>query len=476
MTIAMPEENSARGALAPRLGLVFILLVTCLVTAMSLVRTSEGLSQGYQYSRPDLSHPAVSLNLGYALAYCGQYSNSAGIVDPAELATLQNHERFTQGRQVDCSSTQPSFAAENGFSLIVAGGLWAGYDTPFKLGVFLTVLKYVLIAIAGAMALPVFGGWAALSLTAATLGWAYWDEAYFYASRLFLDFHALEPYVWLVAVMFCIWTFHSALSEKIGWRHWTIVVVASLSMLFLRLLRSSDFYIQEVALIIIALCAAWFLKRDRRKLLVAVTSILIVVAAPMALGAAHANWLEHRACAAIGGDPATCARVLVNVEHPIWHPIVLGLAVPPSPISEKFGFEWASDSETLKPAQFINPAVDKLYTPEFSKALKDFYVYIWTNLTHETIATYLAKFGVLYSIGWPVMIFGMAGVIMGLWFGSLPTLFFSLLFVGKALESTLIYPPYWSLYHQSAGVLAIGVVVASLVAFCDRRMWKSRKV
>lgn len=441
------------------LTLALICLITLLFLTFSLLRTGEGLSRGYQFSRHDLSHPAISLNLAYSLAKCGQYSNSANVVATQELATLGNHEEFALGRQVDCSKTQPSFAAENGFAIMIAPAIAVGWDTPFELATFLIVLKYALIGLAAVLAIPMFGRCGGIALGIATLAWAYWDEAFFYDSRLFLDFHVIEPYVWLITTLLCILVFRSSVAGKSCWQHWMLVGLTAAAMLYLRLLRSSDFYIQTVALVLVATIAALFILKGSRRLFFAI-SVAIIVATPLVLGTVHARWVEHRTCETVGSDVAACSQLLVNIEHPVWHPVVLGLAVPPSPISERFGFEWASDSETLKPAQFINPEVDKLYTPEFSRALRDFYVHIWTQLPGETIATYLSKIGSLYSIGWPALFFGLFAIIVGLWRRSLSVLFIALLFMGKAAESILIYPPYWSYYHQSAGVLAVGILVA----------------
>lgn len=442
-----------------------ITIVVAAFLLMSLARTNEGIRQGYLVSRSDLNQTEFSINLAYALVHCGQYSNHAGVISLSELNTLPNDQPFTSRRALQsCDESTPSYAPENGFSFLIAAALAVGADTPATLAVALTSMKYALIAAAGFLALPLVGGIAAAVITLGVAAWAFHEELYFYDARLLIDYHVIEPYVWLLSAMLCANVLVRLFrGDSFGLCGWASLAVAVGGLFFLRLFRISNFYIEEVAVLAAGLATLWFIFAAKRKLLQPAAIVAILVVSPMLLGIAHSNWIKERSCAAIGGDRAACDQMVVNIEHPILHPIVLGLAVPPSPISDRFGFEWANDTETLKPAQFINPQVDKLYTPEFTAALRDFYVHIWTQHTNETVSTYLTKFSVLYGVGWPVTILSIVALGAALWFRNTAALFFALLFFGKSLESILIYTHYTPFFHQSAGVMAI-VAAGALVA------------
>lgn len=442
-----------------------IAIVAAAFLLMSLARTNEGIRQGYLVSRSDLNQTEFSINLAYALVHCGQYSNHAGVISLSELNTLPNDQPFTSGREMQsCDENTPSYAPENGFSFLIAAALSMGADTPANLAIALTSIKYALIAATGFLAMPLVGGVAAAVITLGVAAWAFREELYFYDARLLIDYHVIEPYVWLLSAVLCALVLVRLVRrDTFGVLGWTLLLVAVLGLFYLRLFRISNFYIAEIAVMAAGLATLWFIFMDKRRLVQPAAIVAVLVSAPMLLGIAHANWIEDRSCAAMGGDRAACEQMVVNIEHPILHPIVLGLAVPPSPISERFGFEWANDTETLKPAQFINPQVDKLYTPEFTAALRDFYVHIWTQHTDETVSTYLTKFSVLYGLGWPVTVLALVALVVALWFRNPAALFFALLFFGKSLESILIYTHYTPFFHQSAGVMAI-VTAGALVA------------
>lgn len=434
-----------------------IVLMAVATLGVTLSRQADGVSRGYQYARGGLDQVESTLNLAYALVECGQYSYNGRVITSGGLEHLQNDQKFDHARaSSDCSQNIPSYAPENGFSFMAAAAIALGADTPAEFGVAITVIRFLLIAVAGLLALPMAGSIGALVMTAGLLGWSYWDEAFFFESRLLMDYHFMEPYVWLISILISANALLQILrSPKLTPAHWVLIAASVFGMVYLRIFRSSNFYIQEVALALTAIAVLWVLYRAKRSLIAPAIALAVLVAGPMALGSAHAAWIEARTCAYLGGDPDVCAQSVVNVEHPILHPIVLGLAAPPSPISARFGFEWASDLETLKPAQFINPEVDRLYTPEFSKALRDFYVHIWTRHTGETVTTYLTKISALYSIGWPVVIGGILALAAAVALSAPLPLFAALLFAGKAFESMLIYPMYTPFFHHSAGLLAV---------------------
>lgn len=447
-------------------------LITLIFLSASLMRAGEALSRGYQYSRPGISHFNISLLLGYGLSQCGEYSYSLPVIGLQQLYELKNDQSFSQN-PVGCDEAKPAFAPENGQSILIGALLSLGMDTPYKIGVAQTVVKYALILISGLIATQLFGRLLSIAATIGISWWAYREEAYFLLNQLMLSLHVLEPYVWLLSLCICALALARIVkSQAYGWRDWLLLSLAVISMFYLRLYRSSDFYLQEAALVVCTPFLVWSLYRQGRKVAHPALMMLALIVLPMLIGTAHLEWIERRTCASIGGTPETCANTLVNVEHPVLHPVVLGLAVPPSPISERFGFAWKSDSETLIPARFINPAVDKLYTPEHAKALRDFYVYIWTNYTAETVQTYLNKISVVWGFGWFAVAFGFACIGLAILLKDVIALLFALAYMGKLAESVMIYPIYWSQYHQSSGVLTALMLAALLHRLAELRVWE----
>jgi hypothetical protein len=76
-------------------------------------------------------------------------------------------------------------------------------------------------------------------------------------------------------------------------------------------------------------------------------------------------------------------------NHPIWHPIVLGLANPPNPLGEREGIKW-DDSVGLTLAQRIEPTAVYL-SPSYERALRSYYVTLWQNYAGEMLGIYRKK-------------------------------------------------------------------------------------
>jgi hypothetical protein len=76
-------------------------------------------------------------------------------------------------------------------------------------------------------------------------------------------------------------------------------------------------------------------------------------------------------------------------NHPIWHPIVLGLGNPPSPLSDREGIRWSDDVGRIL-ARRIDPDVRYL-SPGYDRALRSYYLRLWQNHPQEMLAIYKTK-------------------------------------------------------------------------------------
>jgi hypothetical protein len=83
-------------------------------------------------------------------------------------------------------------------------------------------------------------------------------------------------------------------------------------------------------------------------------------------------------------------------HHPIWHPIVLGLANPGSALSRREGLRFDDElGETL--ARRIDPTVSSL-GPGYEKALREYYLKLWSDHSDEMLDIYISKIEYLYGV------------------------------------------------------------------------------
>ena len=76
-------------------------------------------------------------------------------------------------------------------------------------------------------------------------------------------------------------------------------------------------------------------------------------------------------------------------HHPLAHPIVLGLAVPPNRFTESQGIFW-DDGVGLEIARRIDPDIDQL-SPEYESALWTYYRRLWVGYPVQMTRIYLRK-------------------------------------------------------------------------------------
>jgi hypothetical protein len=76
--------------------------------------------------------------------------------------------------------------------------------------------------------------------------------------------------------------------------------------------------------------------------------------------------------------------------HLVWHPIVLSLALPPSPLSKREGILWR-DATGLELARRVDPSAEYL-GPGYEPALSTYYFGLWRQYPAEMRQIYLEKF------------------------------------------------------------------------------------
>lgn len=77
-------------------------------------------------------------------------------------------------------------------------------------------------------------------------------------------------------------------------------------------------------------------------------------------------------------------------HHVIWHSVVMSLAIPANPLSEREGIKW-NDGTGWDLARRINPAVPYL-GPGYEEALRSYYFDLWRRYPAEMRQIYLEKF------------------------------------------------------------------------------------
>jgi len=76
-------------------------------------------------------------------------------------------------------------------------------------------------------------------------------------------------------------------------------------------------------------------------------------------------------------------------HHLIAHPLVLALADPASPLSQREGIQW-DDASGLKLARRLEPGVEYL-SAEYDRTLGRYYFKLWKTHTSEMLGIYVAK-------------------------------------------------------------------------------------
>jgi hypothetical protein len=76
-------------------------------------------------------------------------------------------------------------------------------------------------------------------------------------------------------------------------------------------------------------------------------------------------------------------------HHTVWHPLVLGLALPPNDFASAHGIQW-NDTVGLALAREVDPSVQYLGSG-YERALREYYFRLWRRYPGELIALYHTK-------------------------------------------------------------------------------------
>ena len=171
-------------------------------------------------------------------------------------------------------------------------------------------------------------------------------------------------------------------------------------------------------------------------------------------------------------------------HHPIWHPIVLGLGVLPSPLAEREGIKW-DDSAGEKLAKEVDPNVTYL-RPTYDHALRSYYFQLWKRHPLEVARIYfkgifetsrtmafsllgqLAEVAIRNGFVWFSILLSMA--IGGYFLLSLSpqlaifTIVMAAALIGVSFEQAIVMPLFtWS--YQGSLVVGFEALLAVLMVF-----------
>jgi hypothetical protein len=409
------------------------------------------------------SHLHDSLRLGVTLAECGKYSHAGSPGFLETMGTIKTGDSLVAVTNTDCAKIHPSHAVENGHSLLIAlvyrfsSDNFLSFTENFIAAKFLIIFACSLLIFASA-SFPL-----AFLFSTLTGYIAAESSEPFTILGLSLVAHAYSPVLFLLVVSAALFIVRRLRCSRDQWPHQVVwLAIFSTMIFFVSIYRSVDLYAIALACLSLALLKL-AIERTRESV-----ALLLFFALAIGLGVG-AGKLHTRSVAMIicpTGAPA-CGRIAaIAIKHSFWHPLVLGLGAPPTPISQKYGFGWKSDLEGLIPARVKDPTVDRLYTKEYSTALRRFYIDAWKYEPDLMIKSYWVKARSLFGIGWPVYLFGASALLIGLLVRDYAVALVALAFCMKSMESTLIYSPYTFLYHHyNIYLTALILLLLSKAAF-----------
>ena len=167
-------------------------------------------------------------------------------------------------------------------------------------------------------------------------------------------------------------------------------------------------------------------------------------------------------------------------SHAMWHPIVLGLALPPNEFAAREGIRW-DDQVAITLAKQVDPEATYL-GPTYDSALRQYYFSLWEKYPWDMLSIYWQKtfqfshqmvehgFGILHlhfgrvavkiipdGFVWLGLVIGCAGLALSLFqYGPMLALSTVVLAVGTlcvSLEQIIVIPEF---YPQYTGSLIIG--------------------
>jgi hypothetical protein len=180
-----------------------------------------------------------------------------------------------------------------------------------------------------------------------------------------------------------------------------------------------------------------------------------------------------------------------STQHNISHNLVLGLAVPPSPLAAAEGIRWL-DAAGLTIAQRQDPTVHYL-TPRYEAVLLEYYKNLWKTRPQEMLATYWRKWqtagarsdfvisllvpngvvlSVLYAAGLGYVVWRRRAFRPGVWVLGATLLGMYLLTLA---EAAVIYSSFSKAYHQLLFFVNMLTVAGGLQWLVGRRLGGNRE-
>lgn len=177
------------------------------------------------------------------------------------------------------------------------------------------------------------------------------------------------------------------------WSLLVFSVILGFLFYFLANLRSTEAYALFGACFYIY--SLLIFKNSSKKTIVNVAILVVVATSTFSLlESLHINRIRLGYCANL--EAAVCDDRLAERFHTAWHPIVLALAVPATPISKKYDFTW-NDVHGKKVSLLFGPGFTEQYSEDYDAGLKSFMQHIFASDRQLALESYFIKFKSVYS-------------------------------------------------------------------------------
>jgi hypothetical protein len=439
--------------------LIHALLVTGAVTVVGLTLDSAQLKLPAKVSTYD-AHAFWSLDLAIDWVYCGKYSAHSPTYDLTHYLIAHNVEmhdlplptileRVGGSREQYCSAvTEPFLNNENSLFYLYSALLYVHPGVTLAgLGVLLIWIRvaslvFFVFTLACVGASPVFAlvtlmlGVEIASLSAPT--------------HIYSSYPFLLPFLGIYAGLLTL-TLHFELHRKTGHLALAAVLIGLFAGLFFNLRTSY--------LPIIVGCYLMFV------------AVIFFEPVSSPVSAPSDRWKVVRIALAgflVGGAlfylsftyPLTRTGATFNYTyHPVAHPLVLSLAVPPNALSQREGIRW-SDAVGLDLARRVDPNAGYL-GPTYEPALLRYYSRLWRQHPHEMLRIYLEKWRLSTTTSAAFVDANMSSLakrLLGPTRYCLSGISFTVLFLVIVITALYLGPKY----NPSAGILVATLAGAGL--------------
>ena len=427
--------------------------------AVGAIEINKYVAQDKQLFRSS-PHLQTSAFIAIGLAECWRYPVNPFKAISEQVENIGNSSTLLSIGPIDCHNAEFAVAVDMGFSWLLAIGHALTDGLPASVSIVLLAIKLFLVLTVFNILKIRYGSITGL-LAVAVLGFCVIVfQIQMYEDRLILVNH---NYNWIFYLSSVVLTggvlYHKQLSKL-------FIACAVLLVIFLSLLRISDFYLL-VASVICAQLMYSFSERSVGERKVVYRAVLFIFSV----------FFGHYLHDLYVSNKSTHSNYIS--KHSVIHPIVLGLGKPETPFSSKYGYKWGADSETLKVAKAINPNVTQMYSQSFNSALLQAYVNGWHEDPVMMLESYFIKIRSILDGAWWIYILCIFSLAFAMFSKDYFLVFYVVATLAKLAEIVIVYPtPYVPMFHQyvPAMLLLMGLMVLASASNVISKYVNSPKV